>query len=186
MPVKNHLFHLYAAMWYRSSSGLFIPAALEPRKPDFYAPMISIFLQERFYPGIQRLGSPYCFRQRWHAGSALSIRRIIRDTYPDRTAFFPNQSGDYYSKSTLDEWFHEFWDQLPEAAVTKGNPPRSMIFAILTVFTGWTNGLENMQIWMLYILIWVNLWDTQTLQTRIIILHWLNHSTLSLNLVCTP
>lgn len=50
--------------------------------------------------------------------------RIIRDTYPDRTAFFPNQSGDYYSKSTLDEWFHEFWDQLPEAAVTKGNPPR--------------------------------------------------------------
>ena len=50
--------------------------------------------------------------------------RIIRDTYPDRTAFFPNQSGDYYSKSTLDEWFHEFWDKLPEAAVTKGNPPR--------------------------------------------------------------
>ena len=50
--------------------------------------------------------------------------RIIRDTYPDRTAFFPNQSGDYYSKSTLDEWFHEFWNQLPEAAVTKGNPPR--------------------------------------------------------------
>ena len=49
---------------------------------------------------------------------------IIRDTYPDRTAFFPNQSGDYYSKSTLDKWFHEFWDQLPEAAVTKGNPPR--------------------------------------------------------------
>ena len=50
--------------------------------------------------------------------------RIIRDTYTDRTAFFPNQSGDHYSKSTLDVWFHEFWDPLPEAAMTKGNPPR--------------------------------------------------------------
>ena len=50
--------------------------------------------------------------------------RIIRDRYPDREAFFPNQSGDYYSKSTLGVWFHEFWDPLPEAAVTKGNTPR--------------------------------------------------------------
>ena len=50
--------------------------------------------------------------------------RIIRDTYTDRAAFFPNQSGDHYSKSTLDVWFHEFWDPLPEAAMTKGNPPR--------------------------------------------------------------
>lgn len=50
--------------------------------------------------------------------------RIIRDTYTDRTAFFPNQSGDHYSKSTLDVWFHEFWDPLPEAAMAKGNPPR--------------------------------------------------------------
>lgn len=50
--------------------------------------------------------------------------RIIRDTYPDREAFFPNQSGDYYSRSTLDVWFHEFWDPLPEAAITKGNTPR--------------------------------------------------------------
>jgi integrase len=26
--------------------------------------------------------------------------------------------------STLDVWFHEFWDKLPEAVTTKGNKPR--------------------------------------------------------------
>lgn len=50
--------------------------------------------------------------------------RIIRNAFPDREAFFPNQSGGYYNKSTLGVWFHEFWDPLPEAAVTKGNKPR--------------------------------------------------------------
>ena len=49
---------------------------------------------------------------------------IIQRYLPVRKAFFPNQKGDYYSKSTLDIWFHEFWDTLPEAAVTKGNKPR--------------------------------------------------------------
>lgn len=49
---------------------------------------------------------------------------MIRDIWPEREAFFPNQAGNYYSKSTLDVWFHEFWDPLPEAAITKGNPPR--------------------------------------------------------------
>ena len=49
---------------------------------------------------------------------------IIQRYLPARKAFFPNQKGDYYSKSTLDIWFHEFWDTLPEAAVTKGNKPR--------------------------------------------------------------
>ena len=43
---------------------------------------------------------------------------------PGREAFFPNHKGDYYSKSTLDIWFHEFWDGLPEASVAKGNAPR--------------------------------------------------------------
>ena len=49
---------------------------------------------------------------------------IIQRYLPARKAFFPNQKGDYYSKSTLDIWFHEFWDTLPEAAVTKGNKTR--------------------------------------------------------------
>lgn len=49
---------------------------------------------------------------------------IIRRHFPVRKVFFPNQKGDYYSKSTLDIWFHEFWDTLPEATVTKGNKPR--------------------------------------------------------------
>lgn len=49
---------------------------------------------------------------------------IIRQYLPRRKAFFPNPSGEYYHKSILDQWFHEFWDKLPEASVTKGNKPR--------------------------------------------------------------
>lgn len=47
----------------------------------------------------------------------------------------PNPFGDYYSKSTLDVWFHEFWDPLPEATITKGNPPRVHDFRLLLCFT---------------------------------------------------
>ena len=50
--------------------------------------------------------------------------RIISRFLPDRVAFFPNMKGNYYNKSTPGTWFHEFWDMLPEAAVTKGNKPR--------------------------------------------------------------
>lgn len=49
---------------------------------------------------------------------------IISRYLPNREAFFPNQKGDYYHSSTLDIWFHEFWDKLPEASITKGNKPR--------------------------------------------------------------
>lgn len=55
------------------------------------------------------------------------IRRydyIVNKYLPNRKVFFPNHKGDYYQKSTLDRWFHEFWDRLPEASVTKGNKPR--------------------------------------------------------------
>ncbi len=50
--------------------------------------------------------------------------RIISQVIPGREAFFPNHKGAYYSKSAPDAWFHEFWDILPEASVTKGNKPR--------------------------------------------------------------
>lgn len=50
--------------------------------------------------------------------------RIISQILPGRKAFFPNHKGTYYSKCTPDIWFHEFWDILPEASVTKGNKPR--------------------------------------------------------------
>lgn len=49
---------------------------------------------------------------------------LIRKKLPVREAFFPNGHGDYYNKSVIDVWFHEFWDPLPEARITKGNPPR--------------------------------------------------------------
>lgn len=50
--------------------------------------------------------------------------RIISIAFPGREAFFPNQAGSFYNKSILDIWFHEFWDPLLEATVTKGNKPR--------------------------------------------------------------
>lgn len=50
--------------------------------------------------------------------------RIINQYLPGREAFFPNQNGDFYHKSILDIWFHEFWDELPEASAVKGNKPR--------------------------------------------------------------
>lgn len=49
---------------------------------------------------------------------------IVRKAYPEREAFFPNRKGTHYSQSTIDSWFHEFWDKLPEAADCKGNAPR--------------------------------------------------------------
>lgn len=49
---------------------------------------------------------------------------IIRRFFPGRHAFFPNWKGDYYNRSTIDVWFHEFWDKLPEASAAKGNKPR--------------------------------------------------------------
>jgi integrase len=49
---------------------------------------------------------------------------IIRKTYLDRQAFFPNMNGGFYAKSTIDCWFHEFWDKLPESKQISGNPAR--------------------------------------------------------------
>ena len=49
---------------------------------------------------------------------------IVRKAYPEREAFFPNRKGTHYSQSTIDSWFHEFWDKLPEAADCKWNAPR--------------------------------------------------------------
>lgn len=49
---------------------------------------------------------------------------IIEKILPGCEAFFPNKEGHCYSNSTIDVWFHEFWDLLPEAATSKGNSPR--------------------------------------------------------------
>lgn len=48
------------------------------------------------------------------------VSRLI----PNRTVFFPNQNDVVYSPSTIDVWFHEFWDTLPEAKLCTGNRPR--------------------------------------------------------------
>lgn len=49
---------------------------------------------------------------------------IIEFILPGRNPFFPNKSGNYFSKATPGQWFHEFWDGLPEASTVIGNPAR--------------------------------------------------------------
>jgi len=49
---------------------------------------------------------------------------LLESLAPDRTAFFPNKDGNHYNRSTLNHWFHEFWDKLPQSRMVRGNPPR--------------------------------------------------------------
>jgi integrase len=49
---------------------------------------------------------------------------IIESIHPGRHMFFPNKDGAYFCKGTVDRWFHEFWDKLPEAVNIVGNPAR--------------------------------------------------------------
>lgn len=50
--------------------------------------------------------------------------KIISHIIPNRTAFFPNSHGEVYHNSTVNVWFHEFWDPLDVAKLVVGNPPR--------------------------------------------------------------
>jgi len=49
---------------------------------------------------------------------------IMKFMHPGRQVFFPNKDGNCFSKAILDQWFHEFWDKLPEASAAAGNPAR--------------------------------------------------------------
>ena len=49
---------------------------------------------------------------------------IMVSLLPKRQAFFPNKDDNYFSKTTIDHWFHEFWDRLPESKLVSGNPAR--------------------------------------------------------------
>lgn len=49
---------------------------------------------------------------------------IIQKILPEREPFLPNRNGQYYGKSRTDDWFHMFWDNLPEAKTVRGNSPR--------------------------------------------------------------
>lgn len=40
---------------------------------------------------------------------------IMSRKFPCRSAFFPNKNGNALSYRTLNKWFHEFWDVLPES-----------------------------------------------------------------------
>jgi len=50
--------------------------------------------------------------------------KIIEAMLPGRIPFFPNRKGNFYSKGILGKWFHEFWDNIPEAQLITGNSPR--------------------------------------------------------------
>lgn len=49
---------------------------------------------------------------------------IPESLVPRRIAFFANKDGHHFSRSTLNYWFHEFWDDLPQSRMVRGNPPR--------------------------------------------------------------
>lgn len=49
---------------------------------------------------------------------------IMGQLIPDREAFFPNRQGSFFSSTVFGEWFHEFWDELPEASRITGNRAR--------------------------------------------------------------
>jgi len=49
---------------------------------------------------------------------------IIGSIHPGRTVFFPNKDGGFFNRGTIGYWFHEFWDNLPEAKAIIGNPAR--------------------------------------------------------------
>ena len=49
---------------------------------------------------------------------------LMEAMLPNRIPFFPNRSGNFYAEGTLDRWFHEVWDKLPEAQNVTGNSPR--------------------------------------------------------------
>lgn len=53
---------------------------------------------------------------------------VIRAILPFREAFFPNKQGKCFNPSAMDNWFHEFWDHLPEAKEVTGNPARIHAF----------------------------------------------------------
>lgn len=49
---------------------------------------------------------------------------VISKKLPSRTAFFPNQKGNSYSSTRISDWFHLYWDHLPEAKNVNGNSCR--------------------------------------------------------------
>jgi integrase len=49
---------------------------------------------------------------------------IIESILPKRSVFFPNKDGRFYCTDSIDRWFHEFWDRLPESKAIVGNRAR--------------------------------------------------------------
>ncbi len=79
---------------------------------------------------------------------------LVSTMLPDREAFFPNKDGQFYSRNTLDCWFHEFWDPLPEAGQLKGNPARVHAFRhtyAVNRLNQWVKEGQNIQSLYLYL-----------------------------------
>ncbi|MBN1550932.1 tyrosine-type recombinase/integrase [bacterium] len=49
---------------------------------------------------------------------------IMDSLLPKRNVFFPNKDDNSFSGATIERWFHEFWDGLPESKLVTGNPAR--------------------------------------------------------------
>jgi integrase/recombinase XerD len=48
----------------------------------------------------------------------------MNEIRPGRTAFFPNPEGGYLHSGIQNEWFHRYWDGLPESRLVSGQPCR--------------------------------------------------------------
>ena len=62
------------------------------------------------------------------SGEALDLCRIyhskVSRIVPGRIGFFPNQCGRHYGISTIEDWFHLFWNKTGLTNSISGNPPR--------------------------------------------------------------
>lgn len=78
----------------------------------------------------------------------------INSYYPVREAFFPNQKGTFYNKSTPWCWFREFWDRLPEARIYSGSLPRVHDFRhtyAVNRLNGWLNEGKDVNAYLPYL-----------------------------------
>lgn len=80
---------------------------------------------------------------------------VINSHYPDRQPFYPNHSGDYYSKGVLACWFHELLDAASPAITSKpGSPPRPYDLRhahVIEVINRWTRTGRNPEALVAYL-----------------------------------
>lgn len=57
-------------------------------------------------------------------GICKEYNEIVEEFCPNRVPFFPNKDGNFYNESTIDVWFHKFWDPCHPKNEQINNSPR--------------------------------------------------------------